>query len=252
MNNYNSRIIAKLEVKKERLIKGISFEGLRHIGVPSAYANKYYTEGIDEILYHDVTASLYGYNSLTKLVKNCSKSVFIPITISGGISSSNDAIEMIASGGDKIAINTAFVSNNNLCEEIVNKVGSQAVTVSIDAKQIEKNKWNLFTEAGREPTGIDVIEWAKLMAEKGVGEILLTSIDQDGTKNGFDINLYQSVYEAVDVPIIISGGMGKLDHLTPLKDCPPSGIAIASIFHYDTFTIKEVKDFCSKLNLNIR
>ena len=208
----NVRIIARLDIKNNFLIKGIHLEGLRKIGNPNEYAKKYFKSGIDEIIYMDAVASLYERNSLNEIIKETSKNIFIPITVGGGIRSIDDANKILRSGADKIAINTAAIKNPRLIEELSNRFGSSTIVLSIEAKQTLNGSWEAYTNNGREKTGIDVIKWS-LEAEKlGVGEILLTSVDKEGTGRGFDNNLLKSVTDIITVPVIASGGMGNFQH----------------------------------------
>ena len=202
------RIIPRLDIKGPNLIKSIQFEGLRIIGDPNTFAKKYYKEGADELLYMDVVASLYGRNSLMDLISNAVKDVFIPITVGGGIRSIENAGEVLRSGADKVAVNTAVVKNPKLITQLKDKFGSQSIVVSIEAKKID-NGWEAYTENGREKTGLDVIHWAKKCSNMGAGEILLTSVDREGTRKGFDLELINEVKKHINIPLIVSGGMSS-------------------------------------------
>lgn len=249
----NVRIIARLDIKNNFLIKGIHLEGLRKIGNPNEYAKKYFKSGIDEIIYMDAVASLYERNSLNEIIKETSKNIFIPITVGGGIRSIDDANKILRSGADKIAINTAAIKNPRLIEELSNRFGSSTIVLSIEAKQTLNGSWEAYTNNGREKTGIDVIKWS-LEAEKlGVGEILLTSVDKEGTGRGFDNNLLKSVTDIITVPVIASGGMGNFQHfadVVKLSEC--DGVAIANLLHYSKIKIKDLKNFSLKEKINIR
>jgi len=204
-----TRLIARLDIKGPNLIKGIHLEGLRVIGSPNEYALRYYQQGADELLYMDCVASLYGRNNIGEIVRDAVKDVFVPLTVGGGIRSVNDANELLRCGADKVAINTAAVSNPELISEVARRFGSQCMVLSIEAMQVGVGKWEVFTDNGRESTGLDVIDWVKRGVDLGAGEILLTSVDREGTRKGFDIDLVQAVTQEVTVPVIASGGMGK-------------------------------------------
>ncbi len=246
------RIIARLDIKNKNLIKGINLEGLKIVGNPNEYAVKYFNEGIDEILLMDVVASLYGRNNLLDIINLATKDIFIPITVGGGIRSLEDAKKIFLSGADKIAINTAAVKKPNLINQLSKKFGSQSIVLSIEAKKIDTNKWEVFTENGRQETGIDVLNWSKEAAKRGVGEILLTSIDMEGTKKGFDFKLVELVSNNVNVPVIASGGFGKPEHLISLsKTSSVSAVAIADAFHFNRCSIKELKKKALKEKLKM-
>ena len=210
------RLIPRLDIKGPNLIKGIQLEGLRVIGDPNEHALRYYQNGADELLYMDSVASLYGRNNLQNLITKAVKDVFIPITVGGGIRSLENAYEMFRCGADKIAINTAAVKNPILISDLVKEFGSQSIVISIEAKKKTTNKWEVYTECGREKTGLDVMEWAKKCVDLGIGEILITSVDKEGTKKGFDIDLNKKLTDSFNTPIIASGGMGNEDHLYEL------------------------------------
>ncbi len=236
------RIIARLDIKGPNLIKGYQFEGLRIIGNPNEYAVKYYKDGADELLLIDTVASLYERNNLLDIINSASKDVFIPITVGGGIRTVEDAEKVFKNGADKIAINSAAVRRPSLINDLVRIFGSQAIVVSIQAKKIEENKWLVYLDGGRENTGLDVLKWLNEAVERGAGEILITSIDQDGTKKGFDFNLYKNVSGICKLPIIMSGGMGKLDDIKKLENFSKcDAIASATMLHYNLSNIKEIK-----------
>ena len=200
-----TRLIPRLDVKGKNLIKGIHLEGLRVIGDPQAFARKYYEDGADELLYVDVVASLYGRNSLHDIVRRTAQDVFVPLTVTGGLRSVDDVREMLRAGADKVGINTAATKRPELIREVARKFGSQCMVLSIEAKRTSAGKWEAFTDNGREPTGLDVVEWAQRGVELGAGEILLTSVDQEGTRDGFDTDLIAAVASVVPVPVIASG-----------------------------------------------
>ena len=237
------RLIPRLDIKGSNLIKGIQLEGLRVIGDPNTFAKKYYEEGADELLYMDSVASLYGRNSLKDLIFKASKEVFIPITVGGGIRSVDDANEILRNGADKIAINTAVVKNPKLILDLVDKFGSSTIVLSIEAKQISTNKWEVYIEGGREKTGIDVIEWVHKAIKMGVGEILLTSVDREGTRKGYDINLTKSVTDISIVPVIASGGMGKNnDILKVVFEGNADAVSMADVIHYNRLNLKQIRE----------
>ncbi|NVK33487.1 MAG: imidazole glycerol phosphate synthase subunit HisF [Rhodobacteraceae bacterium] len=236
------RIIARLDIKNGKVIKGIQLEGQRQIGDPIEIARKYYEDGIDEILIMDSVASLYGRSNLFHLVAEACKTVFVPITIGGGIRSLEDVKDALSFGADKVAINTALVHDIDLLKVLVTTYGSQCIVGSIEAKKTG-NGWQAYIDNGREPTGKDVIEWAKTLEQNGVGELLVTSVDKEGMQKGFDLPLYEALDKAVSIPIIASGGAGRVSHLKDLEQKTElQGIAIAAILHYAKCTVQEVKN----------
>lgn len=247
------RIIARLDIKGANLIKGIHLEGLRVVGDPQVHAEKYYNDGADEIIYMDTVASLYGRNNLLDVVTRATEHVFVPMTVGGGIRSVEDARALLRAGADKIAINTAAVKNPSLITKISDVWGSSTIVLSIEAKQTAPGKWEAYTDNGRERTGLDVVQWAEQGAQLGAGEIFLTSVDQEGTKNGFDCQLVSAVTKLVDIPVVASGGFGKLEHLKELMQVSkPTGVAIADSFHYKKFNFNEIRAFCVSNNIATR
>ncbi len=247
------RIIARLDIKGANLIKGIHLEGLRVVGDPQVHAEKYYNDGADEIIYMDTVASLYGRNNLLDVVTRATEHVFVPMTVGGGIRSVEDARALLRAGADKIAINTAAVKDPSLITKISDVWGSSTIVLSIEAKQTAPGKWEAYTDNGRERTGLDVVQWAEQGAQLGAGEIFLTSVDQEGTKNGFDCQLVSAVTKLVDIPVVASGGFGKLDHLKELMQVSkPTGVAIADSFHYKKFNFNEIRAFCVSNNIATR
>ncbi len=235
------------------LIKGIHLEGLRVIGSPNEYALKYYSKGIDELIYMDCVASLYGRNYLSKIISEAIKNIFIPLTVGGGIRSVSDAKEILRSGADKVAINTAAVANPRIISEIANEFGSQCMISSIEAKKIDDSRWEVYTNNGRERTGLDVVTWAKTCVKNGAGEILLTSVDREGTRKGFDIDLVEAVSSEVNVPIIASGGMGRPeDLLSVVSEGGADGVAMADILHYERAEIAEIRALAESNGLGVR
>ena len=245
------RMIARLDIKPPNLIKGIRLEGLRKMGCPMEHAQKYYNQGIDELIYMDIVASLYGRNSLIDIVKKTAENIFIPLTVGGGIRSIDDVSKLLQSGADKVALNTAAIQNPKLITEIARKFGSQCVVLSIEAKKLSNDKWEAYTDNGREHTHKDVVEWAKEGERLGAGEILLTSIDQEGTRKGFDVELAKAVTKTVKIPTIISGGMGKPEHiLEVVEKADVSAVAIADALHYDRHPYPEIhSSLKDKVNL---
>ena len=239
------RIIARLDIKGANLIKGIHLEGLRIVGDPQVHAKKYYNDGADEIIYMDTVASLYGRNNLLDVVTRATEHVFVPMTVGGGIRSVEDARALLRAGADKVAINTAAIKDPSLITKISDVWGSSTVVLSIEAKQTAPGKWEAYTDNGRERTGLDVVQWAEQGAQLGAGEIFLTSVDQEGTKNGFDCELVSAVTKLVDIPVVASGGFGKLDHLKELmRVSKPTGVALADSLHYKKFNFNEIRAFC--------
>ena len=248
----NLRIIAKLDVKPPFLVKGIQFEGLRQLGDPNEFAQKYYKEGIDEIIYDDIVASLYERNSLEDIIKMTSNEVFVPITVGGGIRSIKDIRNALRAGADKVSINTEAIKNSKIISEAVNEFGSSTLVLTIQAKKVG-NSWEAYYDNGRERSYKDVIDWAKEAEDLGVGEILIISVDNEGTLKGFDLKLINSIMNRVTVPVIACGGLGKLDHVTDLiKETSIDAIALASALHYNKLNIKQIKDHCTSHKLPIR
>jgi cyclase len=238
----NLRLIARLDIKGPNLIKGIQLEGLRVIGDPQIYARRYYEAGADELLYMDIVASLYGRNNLADVVRHTTENVFVPLTVGGGIRSIEDVSRLLLAGADKVAINTAAVARPQLISEVAARFGSQCMVMSIEAKQIAPGKWEAYTDNGRERTGLDVIEWACQGEALGAGEILLTSVDREGTQKGFDVELCRAVTAAASIPVILSGGMGTTSHLV---DAVAAGradaVAMAHVLHYNKLGFDEIR-----------
>ena len=249
----NLRLIARLDIKGSNLIKGIHLEGLRVMGSPNEFAINYYNQGADELIYMDVVASLYGRNHLGGIIKDAAKDIFIPMTVGGGIRSIEDAREILRSGADKVAINTAAVAKPTIITDIARQFGSQCMVLSIEAKKVEGDHWEVYTDNGRERTGLDVVDWAKLSVANGAGEILLTSVDREGTRNGFDIELVKAVSSAVNVPVIASGGMGKPeDLLSVVSESGADAVAMADILHYKRAQIGDIRAVAEAAGLGVR
>ncbi|MFN3171107.1 MAG: imidazole glycerol phosphate synthase subunit HisF [Hyphomicrobiales bacterium] len=235
------RLIARLDVKNEHLIKGIQLEGLRKLGSPNGYARKYYDEGIDEILYMDAVASLYERNSLQGVIGETVENVFCPVCVGGGIRTVDDVNSMLRTGADKVAVNTAAIRNPGVIDKIANAFGSQCMVLSVEAKR-NGSGWECYIDNGREHTGRKVLDWVQEAEDRGAGEILLTSVDQEGTRKGFDIDLIGEVTDAVSIPVIASGGAGCADHVSTLfQQTNVSAAAIAYVLHYDTVSVPELR-----------
>lgn len=246
-------MIARLDVKAPNLIKGIHLEGLRVLGDPYTFAKRYYEQGADELIYIDIVASLYKRNSLMDLVKRTAQDVFIPFTVGGGIRSVDDVKELLRAGADKVAINTAAVNRPELITEVSRRFGSQCMILGIEAKKMANGKWEAFTDNGREHTGLDVVEWAKCGAALGAGEILLTSVDQEGTKKGFDLELVHAVATAVPIPVIASGGMGELSHLSSvIHEAKADAVAMADVLHYNRLNFAQIREYAASHNIPVR
>lgn len=249
----NTRLIARLDIKGPNLIKGIHLEGLRVIGDPQEHAVRYYQQGADELLYMDIVASLYGRNSLGDIIQRAVHNVFVPITVGGGIRSLDDVRHILRCGADKVAINTAAIARPELVHEVSQHFGAQCMVLSIEAKQIGNGKWEAYTDNGRERTGLDVVEWARRGAELGAGEILLTSVDREGTRQGFDIDLVRAVSAAVPIPVIASGGMGTVDHLVEVVqqgNC--NAVAMADVLHYRRLDLPAIRQAALAAGLQVR
>ena len=248
----NTRIIARLDVKGTNLIKGVHLEGLRVIGPVHEFAQKYYEQGADELVYMDIVASLYGRNSLTDIVSQAAKDIFIPLTVGGGIRSVDDVIELLRAGADKIAINTAVVHSPELISQVSRRFGSQCMVLSIEAKKITENRWEVYTDCGRERSGLDVVEWAIRAQDLGAGEIMLTSIDQEGTRNGYDCELIQAVSSKVEIPVIASGGYGNITDFEKAAKSGASAVAIAGQLHYEKYSVGNIRDGAEFMGMKVR
>ena len=249
----NIRLIARLDIKAPNLIKGIHLEGLRVIGDPNLYARRYYEAGADELVYMDIVASLYERNSLADIVERATRDVFVPMTVGGGVRSIEDARNLLRAGADKVAINTATVKRPELITEMAERFGSQCMVLSIEAKRVGPGHWEAYTDNGREHTALDVVEWSKQGAELGAGEILLTSVDQEGTRKGFDLELIRAVATAIDIPVIASGGMGTTDHLiSAVREGEADAVAMADILHYDRMSLPEIRAAALAAKLPVR
>ena len=249
----NVRIIARLDIKGPNLIKGIHLEGLRVIGSPGEHALRYYLLGIDELIYMDCVASLYGRNHLGSIVSAAAKDIFVPMTVGGGIRSVEDATQILRAGADKVAINTAAVSNPQLVTDIARRFGSQCMVLSVEAKQVGHERWEVYTDNGRERTGLDVVEWVKRGVALGAGEVLLTSVDREGTRKGFDVSLVRAVAAEVSVPLIASGGMGKPEDLVDVvREGGADAVAMADILHYKRSEVGVIRAVAMAEGLGVR
>ncbi|MCO6412853.1 MAG: imidazole glycerol phosphate synthase subunit HisF [Thiogranum sp.] len=253
------RIIPCLDVDAGRVVKGVRFVDIRDAGDPVEIARRYDQEGADELTFLDITASHEQRETMVHVVEQVAGEVFIPLTVGGGIRELADIRRMLNAGADKVAINTAAVFNPEFVRQAADRFGSQCIVVAIDAKQVDdgsqsgQRRWEIFTHGGRKPTGIDAVEWARRMVEYGAGEILLTSMDRDGTRNGFDLELTRAVSEAVDVPVIASGGVGNLDHLAAgIAQGGADAVLAASIFHFGEYTIAEAKRHMAGCGIEVR
>lgn len=240
------RLIARLDIKGPNLIKGIQLEGLRVIGDPGVFAFKYYEQGADEILYMDSVASLYGRNNLTEVVARAAEEIFIPMTVGGGIRNLSDARLLLNSGADKVAMNTAALSNPNLIRDLAGIYGSQCVVLSVEAKTISDGNWEAYTNNGRERTGRDVLQWIEQAVRFGVGEILLTSVDREGTRRGPDLGLISAVRSVTGLPIIASGGLRDPGDFTLAVKAGADAVAVADALHYSRFTVAELRSGLSQ------
>jgi cyclase len=247
------RLIPRLDVKGPNLIKGIHLEGLRVIGDPHEFAVRYYQQGADELIFMDIVASLYGRNNLSHIIERAVKEVFVPITVGGGIRKLEDVKHLLRSGADKVAINTAAVANPELIKQMAERFGSQCVVLSIEAKKVAAGKWEAYTDNGREKTGLDVIEWTKKAVALGAGEVLVTSVDAEGTRKGFEIDLIRAVADAVSVPVIASGGMGELSHaVSAAQEGHADAVAMADILHYKRATVGEIRAEMVRSGIDVR
>lgn len=251
------RIIPCLDVDNGRVVKGVQFVDIRDAGDPVEVVRRYDREGADEITFLDITASSDDRETIVHVVEQVAEQVFIPLTVGGGIRTVEDVRRMLNAGADKVAINTAAVFNPEFVKEASDRVGSQCIVVAIDAKKVsaegEENRWEIFTHGGRKPTGLDAIEWSKKMADFGAGEILLTSMDRDGTKIGFDLELTAAISDAVPIPVIASGGVGNLDHLADgVVKGKADAVLAASIFHFAEYSVQEAKQHMAAQGIEVR
>ncbi|MCJ8338746.1 MAG: imidazole glycerol phosphate synthase subunit HisF [Pseudomonadales bacterium] len=251
------RIIPCLDVENGRVVKGVQFLDIRDAGDPVEVAKRYNEQGADEITFLDITATHEGRDTMVHTVEKMASQVFIPLTVGGGIRSCDDIRTMLNAGADKVSINSAAITNPEFVRQASERFGSQCIVVAIDAKKVsapgETNRWEIFTHGGRKPTGIDAVAWAVKMAEYGAGEILLTSMDQDGVKNGYDLGVTKAIADAVNIPIIASGGVGNLQHLVDgVKLGGADAVLAASIFHFGEYTVPQAKQFMREQGIEVR
>lgn len=251
------RIIPCLDINRGRVVKGVKFEDIRDAGDPVEIARRYDAEGADELVFLDITASSERRETLYPVVEQVASEISIPLTVGGGVRSPNDVRRLLRSGADKVSINTAAVENPALVREASDLYGKQCIVVAIDAKRVSKRKeeprWNVFTHGGRKDAGLDAVEWAQRMVQEGAGELLLTSMDRDGTRSGFDLELTRAISDAVGVPIIASGGVGRLEDLEDgLAVGKADAVLAASIFHFGEFTVTEAKEFLYARGIPVR
>ena len=250
---YTKRIIPCLDVKDGRVVKGTNFVGLRDAGDPAELASVYDRERADELVFLDITASHEERNTMAQVVSECASQVFIPFTVGGGIRTVEDMRRMLKAGADKISLNTAAVKNPDILRQGAQRFGRQCMVLAVDARRSGDNQWEVFINGGRTPTGIDCLEWVRKGVELGAGEILLTSMDADGTKDGYDIALTRAVSEAVEVPVIASGGAGTLAHFYDvLTEGKADAVLAASVFHYGQFTVRQVKEYLKSHGVEVR
>ena len=248
----NVRLIARLDVKAPNLVKGIQMEGLRKLGDPYEFAKEYYKQGIDEIFYTDIVASLYERNSLLDLIEKTTRDIFVPITVGGGLRSLDDVAAALRAGADKVAINTAAIKNPDLITKVARRFGSQCMVLSIQAKK-NGDHWEAYYDSGREHSGLDVVEWAKRGEMLGSGEILLTSVDREGTAKGFDLDLIKAVTNTVTIPVIASGGMGELKHFSDVVvQGGADAVAMAHVLHYGLVTVDQVRQEALRYKIPVR
>jgi cyclase len=247
------RIIPCLDVTAGRVVKGVSFVELRDAGDPVEIARRYDEQGADELTFLDITASSDDRGIIFRIIEKVAEQVFIPLTVGGGVREVQDVRNLLNAGADKVSINTSAVVNPQLVADAAARYGSQCIVVAIDAKQVAPGKWEVFTHGGRKATGLDVIEWAKKMQSLGAGEILLTSMDQDGQKRGFDLALTRAVTDVLEIPLIASGGVGNLQHLADgVKQGGADAVLAASIFHFGEYTVQQAKEYMAKQGIEVR
>jgi len=246
------RIIPCMDVTDGRVVKGVNFVELRDAGDPVEIARRYDEQGADELTFLDITASSDNRGLIFHIIEEVASQVFIPLTVGGGVRAVEDVRNLLNAGADKVSINTAAVVNPQLVEDAASRFGSQCIVVAIDAKRVGDH-WEVFTHGGRKPTGLNAVEWAKRMTALGAGEILLTSMDRDGTKSGFDLELTRAISDAVEVPIIASGGVGNLDHMVDgVKQGGADAVLAASIFHYGEYSVRQAKEYMAQHGIEVR
>ena len=252
MENFAKRIIPCLDVNNGRVVKGVNFVGLKDAGDPIEVAKRYNDEGADELCFLDITASSDGRDTIVHVVEEVAKQLFIPLTVGGGIRKIDDISRLLNIGCDKVSLNSSAVDNPNLIYEAANKFGSQCIVVAIDVKKNDKGSYNVFVHGGRKDTGLDAIQWAKRVYDLGAGEILLTSMDSDGTKAGYDLNITSAISNSVQIPVIASGGAGTMQHILQAFQNGADAALAASIFHYKEIEIMKLKEFLKDNGIGVR
>lgn len=252
MENFAKRIIPCLDVNNGRVVKGVNFVGLKDAGDPIEVAKRYNDEGADELCFLDITASSDGRDTIVHVVEEVAKQLFIPLTVGGGIRKIDDISRLLNVGCDKVSLNSSAVDNPNLIYEAANKFGSQCIVVAIDVKKNDKGSYNVFVHGGRKDTGLDAIQWAKKVYDLGAGEILLTSMDSDGTKAGYDLNITSAISNSVQIPVIASGGAGTMQHILQAFQNGADAALAASIFHYKEIEIMKLKEFLKDNGIGVR
>lgn len=246
------RIIPRLDIKAPNLVKGIRLEGLRVLGSPRDFAQVYFEQGADEIIYQDIVASLYGRNNIVELIRETAESVFVPLTVGGGVRTIDDIQKLLRSGADKIMINTAAVADPNLITESARRFGSQCITVVLETIRQSNGTWKAFTDNGREHTGLDAYDWAMRVIDLGAGELVLTSVDREGTQKGFELEFIEKIARQAPIPVIAHGGAGSIEHVVEVAKTGIDGVAIATILHYGKATIQEIKLAIAKAGISVR
>lgn len=252
MNNLTKRIIPCLDVNNGRVVKGVNFVGLKDAGDPVEIAKRYNDEGADELTFLDISASVENRGTIVDIVKNVAKEVFIPLTVGGGIRNLDDIYALLNVGCDKISVNSSAVKTPNLIDDGAKRFGSQCIVVAIDVKKVSDGSYHVFVKGGREDTGLDAISWAKEVENRGAGEILLTSMDTDGVKNGFDLEITKEISKIVNIPVIASGGAGNMSHFKDAFEAGADAALAASIFHFKEVDIMDLKRYLQKNNINVR
>lgn len=242
----NLRLVARLDIKREHLVKGIQLEGLRKLGAPNDFARRYYEQGIDEIIYMDIVASLYERNSILPVIERAAENIFVPLTVGGGIRSLENVRDALGVGADKVAVNTAALRRPELISEIAETYGSQCMVLSIEAKLRNGGGWEAYYDNGREHSGRDVIEWAVEGEKRGAGEILVTSVDKEGGKSGMDTDLIRAISETVSIPVMASGGIGTIEHIADVAtNTKVDAIAMAHVLHYDAVALHDIREWAA-------
>ena len=252
MNNLTKRIIPCLDVNNGRVVKGVNFVGLKDAGDPVEIAKRYNDEGADELTFLDISASVENRGTIVDIVKNVAKEVFIPLTVGGGIRNLDDIYALLNVGCDKVSINSSAVSNPGFINESSKRFGSQCIVVAIDVKRVADGSYHVFVKGGREDTGLDALAWAKEVTDRGAGEILLTSMDTDGAKTGFELNITKQISDLVGIPVIASGGAGTMEHIKEAFECGASAALAASIFHFKEIDIMDLKRYLRSNNIPVR